>query len=85
MEVSGQLHTLATLRLEKEPSKPIEQGAVWAPEPARMFRRKEKSSASCRNCTSYTSVNSVNLNLHLLGPQFQKSLLTDVINTEVHN
>jgi hypothetical protein len=30
-------------------------------------------------------MNSVNLNLHFLGPQFQKSLPTDVINTAVHN
>jgi hypothetical protein len=31
--VSGQLHTSAFLPLEKEQFVPIEQGAVWTPEP----------------------------------------------------
>jgi hypothetical protein len=49
-----------------------------------MIRRK-KCFVDGRNCTSDTSVNSVNLDLHFLGPQFQKNLPTDVINTAVHN
>jgi hypothetical protein len=50
-----------------------------------MFRRKEKYSVCGRNCTSDTSVNSVNFNPHFLGPQSQKILPTDVINSVVHN
>jgi hypothetical protein len=42
MDVSRQLHALTALLLGKEPPMPIEYEVGWAPELARILRRREK-------------------------------------------
>jgi hypothetical protein len=51
MEMSGQLHTLATLYPGKEPLVPIGYEAGWAPEPFWMRWWREKFPAPNRNRT----------------------------------
>jgi hypothetical protein len=51
MEVSGQLHSLATLLLRKEPLVPIGYEARWALEPVWVLWSREKCLAPARNRT----------------------------------
>jgi hypothetical protein len=52
MEVSGQLHALATLPLGKEPLVFIGKEAGWTPELVWMLWRRGKSLSPARNRTS---------------------------------
>jgi len=49
VEVSGQLHTLATLPLGKWPLTPTVQEIGWAPEPVWTQMEREKILPSARN------------------------------------
>ena len=61
MEVSGYLHILAAFHLAQEPRVPTEQEVGWAPEPAWMPRRRDKSLVPALNQATIVSCPSCSL------------------------